>query len=212
MKWRNKMKTVLQKIFGLLIILSLGGCGGSMLDFGQDQVADDIYDLSAPNANSSTVGSDAKILMLGQMTFPAFLETEKVAVKSGEHEIQFLANTRWTDNASDLLTNFIRINLDQAEGWIVIDRSHSALKHDYQLEIDVRDFTMNVEGDKAPVITFQVTATLLRVEPLEVISRKNFAAQIGASENKKDAIISAFNDAAAGVSEDLKKWLLQTVK
>jgi len=155
------------------------------------------------------MGGEEKILMLGQMTYPAYMKSEKIAVKPTAHVIQYLANSRWNDKAASLLENYIRINLDQTEGWMVIDRSRSTLAYKYRLDLDVRDFSMHAEEGSAPVIVFTVSADLLQVGPIEIIARKDFSARVMASDNTGEAIISAFNEAAAKVSKDMQGWLGQ---
>ena len=205
------MKPDVLRIFALLIFLALGGCG-SLVDLGQDQVPDNIYNLSPPDQMQAVMAGEEKILLLGQMTYPAYVETEKIAVKPSDHEILFLANSRWSDKASALLTDYLRISLDQEEGWMVIDRKHTALTHDYRLEIDVRDFSMHVGEGSVPEIVFQVAVDLFQTGPLEVIARKGFTARVMARENTKEAIIAAFNEAADEISRKLKVWLTQTVE
>lgn len=205
------MKPDVLKSFTLIIFLALGGCG-SLLDLGQDRVPDNIYNLSPPDQVRALIAGDEKVLLLGQITYPAYVETEKIVVKPSDHEILFLADSRWSDKASALLTDYLRISLDQKGGWIVIDQKHPALAHNYRLEIDVRDFSMHVREGSVPEIVFQVAVDLFQTGPLEVIARKDFTARIMARENTKEAIIDAFNKAADEVSRELKAWLTQTVE
>ena len=93
------MKNAVLKIFTLLIFFGLSGCG-SIIDLGQDTVADNIYNLAPAMTSQNSIDGSEKILLLGQIGFPAYVKSEKITVKPNDSEIQFLANTRWSDQAS----------------------------------------------------------------------------------------------------------------
>jgi len=202
------MTSSILKIFTLIIFAGLSACG-SILDLGQDRVADSIYSLAPPMNEQNSMVGDEKILLLGQINFPAYVKSEKITVKPNGNEIQFMAEARWSDQASSLIADYLRVSLDGADGWMVVDRKHAVLDHDFRLDLDVRDFSMHVSEGSAPEIVFQVAADMFQSNPLTLVSRKSFTAQVRARENTQAAIIAAFNEAVEDVSGEIKAWITQ---
>jgi len=204
------MKTFILNALALLAFLFIGGCG-SLLDFGGDKVPDNIYDLNIAKTDSMASGDTEKILLVERLTFPAFIDTEKIAVKPSDNEIVYLADARWSDKAPNLVARFLLITLDGSDGLLVIDRQHTALVHDYRLEVDIRDFSLHLNGEVNPTVVIEISADLIAVNPLRVLSRQSFSQEVIANANSKDAIIQAFNEALSGITDEVSGWLQQTV-
>lgn len=204
------MKTCILNALTLVSFLFIGGCG-SLLDIGGDKVPDNIYDLNIANTGSMASGDTEKILLVERLTFPAFIDTEKIAVKPSDNEIVYLADARWSDKAPNLVARYLLITLDGSEGLLVIDRQHTALVHDFRLEVDIRDFSLHLNGEVNPTVVIEISADLIALNPLRVLSRQSFSQEIRASANSKDAIVQAFNEALSGITGKVSVWLQQTV-
>jgi len=204
------MKTFILNALTLVSFLFIGGCG-SLLDFGGDKVPDNIYDLSITKTESIASGETGKTLLMERLTFPAFIDTEKIAVKPSDNEIVYLANARWSDKGPNLVARYLLITLDGTNGWLVIDRQHTALVHDFRLEVDIRDFSLHLNGEVNPTVVIEISADLIAVNPLRVLSRQSFSQEVRANANSKDAIIQAFNEALSGITDEVSGWLQQTV-
>ena len=203
------MKTFKLPRLSLVFLFLLGACG-ALPDFGGDKVPDNIYDLSisAPNAQNS--GESDKTLLVERLSYPAFIDTEKIAVKPSSNEIVYLADARWSDKGPNMVARYLLLALGGTDGWLVINRQHTALVHDYRLEIDIRDFSVHLEGAGNLTVVVELSADLIAVNPLRVISRKGFSAEIAANANSKDAIVQAFNRALDDVTGEVSNWLQQT--
>lgn len=194
-------------IKGLLMAAALGltGCG-PIIDTGVGKVPDNIYDLE-PAVAASRDNEDAKTVFFEKVTYPAYIDSMRIAVRPGGQEIQYLAGARWSDNAPGMIGRFLTISLDSSEGLIVIDRDHPALDHDYKLVVDVRDFSAHVSPGGTPEVVVSVNADLMKASPLGVVARKTFTRSVSAGVDSRDAIVAAFQQAMEGIASDMEGWI-----
>ncbi len=187
-----------------LITLGLAACG-SLLDTGQDTEPDTIFDLEP--FSSPGGGGDPATIFLGTPSHPAFLGTNKIVVKPGGQEIQFLAGARWSDNAPALISRYLMVSLESGGEFDVQMARQTALPHQYRLLIDVRDFSAHIGSDGLPNAVVEFEVSLVKAKTLEVISSRNFSKNISAGENSKTAIAAAFQRGMDEIAGELKDWL-----
>lgn len=192
------------KFFPLVLLLT--GCS-SALGLGGDSTPDLIYDLVVPDQANLGIGAGTSVLFFEPITYPAFIDTEKIAIKPSPQEIRYLSDARWQDNGPDLISRYLVISLGDLDNVTVIDRDDAARAHQYLLSVDIRDFSAHIEGDGIPVAHVIIVADLMATSPLSVIDQQSFSRQVRADANSKDAIIRAFNAAIQGVTSDLVHWI-----
>lgn len=201
---KTKDMNFLRLLMMAIITFGLAACG-SLLDTGQDASPDSIYDLE-PLASAGS-GEDPATLLLAVPSHPAFLGTNKIVVKPGGQEIQFLAGARWSDNAPALVSRHLMVSLENGGGFNVQTARQTALPHQYRLLIDIRDFSAHVNAGGPPTAVMELEVSFLDAKTLEIISTRNFSKNISAGENSKAAIAGAFQRGMDEIAREMKDWL-----
>lgn len=211
MKW-NKIKSrrhrnnIPEKFLVLFMFWLMTACS-SPLGLGGDDTPDLIYDLALPQT-TGTINIEADtILLLEPITYPAFIDTQKIAVKPTQQEIRYLANARWQDKGPDLISRYLLISLEQLRDIHVINRDDALRVYQFRLDVDVRDFSAHIEKDGMPVTYVVFVAELTAASSLKMVTRESFSRKVKATANSKDAIVSAFNSAIEEITTDMIDWI-----
>ncbi len=194
----------LTPVLWIFFSLLLSACG-SLLDTGQDTVADNIFDLEA--ISGSGAGDEKTALLIDPPTYPAYVGTFKIAVKPGGREINYLSGARWSDQAPALIVRFLMVSLENTGPFLVNTSQGAALPKDYKLVIDIRDFSAHIDAGGQPRAVVELDVSLVHAGQMEVVATSNFVADVSADENSKAAIAAAFQNAMEEIARDMNTWL-----
>ncbi len=201
----NQKTQIFSRYFlAIVFSLSLASCG-SILDTGQDKEPDSIFYLEPLSASGS--GGSGASLYLPSLTFPAYIGTYKIAVKPGLQEINYLAGARWSDEAPDLISRYLMVSLENGGQFHVQTPDHGALPHQYNLIIDVRDFSAHVGTASFPSAVVELEVSFMDAKTQEILASRNFSRNVSATENSKSAIAAAFQRAMDDIAGEMRGWM-----
>lgn len=190
----------------LVLALTLAGCGSILKLPGGEPAAH--YMLRPAPAREVDTPLPA-VIMIAEPDASAALDTNRVALKPSELELQYYAGARWVDRATRMLQN----HLIAALGGTVKDVGTEAmtLAADYRVQTNLVSFEAVYDGNKIPTVRVVLEAKLFSRTPLALRERRTFRAEVAASSDKQAAIITAFDRATADITAEFVDWVLAGV-
>jgi cholesterol transport system auxiliary component len=138
------------------------------------------------------------------------LDTARIALQRSPFTLDFFARASWTDTAPRMVQGLL-IESFEATGKIVgVSRDSAALRPDYLLKIDLREFQAEYFDAGAPVAHVRLGARLVRLP--ERIIEAGFVAdeKMRATQGDLPSITQAFDDALGSAMRRIVEWTLRT--
>ena len=137
---------------------------------------------------------------------PASLSTDRIAIRRGE-EMDYFADSQWTDSAPKLLQNFFVEALEK--NGVTAATDVAGIHADYILQSELRTFEARYDhGDAAPTVVVDVTVKLMVVRTAEIAASRDFHLEQPASANSVAAAVTAFDQAVAALLGRIVPWVL----
>lgn len=149
------------------------------------------------------------VIMIAEPQASASLDSERIALKPTDLEIQYYANARWADRAPRMLQNHLIAALSGA----ATDAGTEAmpLPADYRVETTLAAFEAVYAGRKTPTVHITLDVKLFSRTPLNLLDRRRFHAEVPAGQDTMASIAAAFDKATAEVTEEFVPWVLGAV-
>lgn len=128
----------MKSLIAFIAVLLLCGCS-SILPKPAPQPA--LYTLNAPIVSASPAGATAPVslrILMPQIT-PG-LETEKIAVRKGDNQLDYYNGVRWAGNVPSLVQSLLVQGFDATGRVQSVSNDLVAVKQGYHVLIEVRDF------------------------------------------------------------------------
>ena len=139
----------------------------------------------------------------------ASLNTARIALSRSATTMDYYANAAWDDRLPLLVQNLLLETFDSSGRIVSVGRDSAGLEVDYLLQTELRDFEAHYDTpDGAPKIMVSLQAKLARLPQREIVGTLNAVQQAQASANNLDAIVLAFDEAAAPAVAQIAAWTL----
>ena len=192
-------------VLGLLLLGALGGCSSLLPGKG---ASPDVFKLPSPGgapASARTAKNNLQLVVDVPIAARA-LDTDRIAVRSDTYQLAYLSGARWDDNAPRVVQARLIEALEHSGFAAGVGRAEDAIRADFSLVSDLRNFEVVTQGLSAPIISVQIAAKLV-VRPLgEVRAARVFDAQVKAAGRGKQDIIAAFDQALTAIGNDVAVW------
>lgn len=160
-----------------------------------------------PPALPKTTGQ----LLIEAPSAPGGLDTERIALMKSAISLDYFAGTAWTDRAPLMVQNLLVESFENTGKIAAIDRESLALRADYVLEPDLRDFTAIYGGSEVPTVRVRIGLKLVRLPEKEIVAMRTVSADAPAQQNSVPAVVEAFNTALHQVIGDAVAWTLASM-
>ena len=141
---------------------------------------------------------------------PESLDIERIALTRNQIELDYFADSAWTDRAPLLLQGLLIDAFENSGRIVAVGRNSSDLNPDYLLETDLRDFQARYAGssNQPPTIVVRLAADLVKLPDRRVIGSILAAKEEPAGRNGLDSIVQAFDAATGDVIAQIVNWAL----
>ncbi|MCK5575735.1 MAG: membrane integrity-associated transporter subunit PqiC [Sphingomonadales bacterium] len=185
--------------------LALASCG-PLIELPGSGEAPSHYSLQVPTGTGGDVTSTDWKIFLDEPRVPGMLRLDRIAVKSGERETEYLAGARWSDRTPELLQGYW-VELLHTQGFTnVFGGDDIEILTDHNVRITVQIFQAEVDGANV-VGHVRLHAVLLKNRPVEPVARKTFDGRAQAAGDSKQTIVAVINDALDDASFQMINWL-----
>lgn len=186
-----------------LTVPLLAACGG-LVELGPEGPPPTLYTLQPLERNGSP-DSDAVRLYVEVPQVPGALDTQRIAVRRSDRQIEYVAGARWSEGFPRLLQRHITISLDNDPALEAIGGFNIDVPVDYRLRIDVREHYAHVDGAE-PEVRLDWSAQIIDNAPAKVRAVARFSARQAAGGPSAQAILAAYNEATNQLVTDLVAW------
>ncbi len=140
----------------------------------------------------------------------AALDTDRIALKRSPTTVDYFADAAWTDRAPLLVQSLLVQSLENSGRIDAVARELLALRADYVLLTELRDFEAEYTGAGAPIIHVLLGAKLIRMPDRAIVAQQRFDATAPATANEMPMIVQAFNVAFHQAARQIVDWTLAT--
>ena len=190
---------------------ALAGCS-TILPGGD--TANTLYGLQAPNADGMPISSAGWQLMVEEPVAERALDTDRIAIYTGPHALQYFTGARWTDRAPRMLQDLIVETFENAGLQMSASRQAVAVRPNVALISDLRDFEARVtstgEDAAAPEVVVRLSAKVIWLDGRKVLDGRTFEARHMAVSDSVADVVVAMNVATQSVVRDIVSWAAAT--
>ncbi len=142
----------------------------------------------------------------------AGLDTERIALMRGSTMLDYFAGAAWTDRAPLMVQGLLVESFENSGKIAAVGRESLALRADFNLEPELREFTAFYEGTSdIPTIRVRMSARLVRLPERQIVAQRSVEAAEKAQRNAVPAVVDAFDIASRSVLRDTVVWTLQAI-
>ena len=190
-----------RRTFLLALPAGLAACSGPLGGGSPPQ----LYTLSPVKDFPPNLPRTTAQLLVEAPSAPGGLDTERIALMKTAISVDYFAGAAWTDRAPKMVQDLLVESFENTGKIAAIDRESLALRADFVLEPDLRDFTAIYDG---PTVRVRLGLKLVRLPEKQIVGIHTAAADAPSSENSVPAVVQAFNTALHQVVADAVAWTL----
>lgn len=173
-------------------LLSLSGCSGLHSNVAPNQVYSLSPPLPAPVEHPAPALATLKVLR--PLCAPG-LDSDAMVLTRGSQRVDFFAHSRWAAQLPELVQSAAIDALRAAGRFRAVQSDAAPLDADYLLQLEIRRFQAEYQGEGAPTIRVQLVATLGRRSDRGLISSVVAASDVPAGANRMQNLSAAFESA-----------------
>lgn len=196
-----------RRTFLIALPAGLAACSGTLGGGSPPQ----LYTLSPAKEFPPTLPKTSAQLLIEAPSAPGGLDTERIALMKTATSLDYFAGTAWTDRAPLMVQSLLIESFENTGKIAAIDRESLALRADYVLESDLRDFTANYAGSEAPTVRVRMGLKLVRLPEKQIVGLHTASADKLAQQNSVPAVVDAFDTALHQVIVDAVAWTLTSM-
>lgn len=196
----------------LPLVPALGGCSAlSALSSAADPAG--VFELRAPTDIPVATGRPRAWDVIVELpTTGGALETDRIMIRPGPLEAQYLPGVRWSEDAPVMVQTVMLRTLDATRAFQYVGRRPLGPGGDFAIVTELIDFhaDLSPEADSAEVVV-RTIVRIVREQGLSIVASRTFEARETAASLDDDALVAAFDAATGRVVADFARWTLDTL-
>ena len=148
-------------------------------------------------------------LVLSQPDADAALDTTRIALMRNATQIEYYADSTWTDRAPLMIQTLMLESFENSERIIAVGRRALGLRADYELKTELRELQAEYFDGKQ-LARVGLNAKLVQLPKRGIVGSQSFEWTVNFAEDSIPAVVQAFDDALGHVLKDLVAWTLTT--
>lgn len=191
----------------LAIPAALAACSGPLGGGAPPQ----LYTLTPVKDFPPSLPKTTAQLLVEAPAAPGGLESERIALQKSTTSLDYFAGAAWTDRAPNLVQSLLVESFENTGKIAAIDRESLALRADFVLEPDLRDFTAIYAGTEAPTVRVRIALKLVKLPDKQIVGLHTSSADTPATQNSVPAVVDAFNTSLHQAISDAVAWTLRAM-
>jgi len=170
----------------------------------------DLYRLTPKSTFAADLPTVEWQLLLEPALTNASIDTTRIGLQRSATSVEYYARASWSDRAPQMIQTLMIESFENSERIVAVGRDSIALRADYILKTDLREFQAEYMGGPKPRIHVTLIARLVKMPRRAIVGSKKFETVIEARADTMEAIIDAFDTALGKVLKRLVEWTLIT--
>lgn len=175
----------------------------------------DLYALTPKSTFSANLPRISRQIVVEEPTATAAVDTNQIVVQPTPLQVQYLPGARWVDRAPLIVQALLIESFENSGRVAAVGRSSVALRADYVVVTDVREFQAFVPQDAAADGALRVVVGLnLKIVSEEddlIIASRSFEEVVAASSDSAGDLALAFDEALGDVMRDAVEWSIRRI-
>jgi len=138
-------------------------------------------------------------------------DTERIALMKTAVTLDYFADAAWTDRAPVLVQSLLVESFENSGKIGAIGRDTVALRADYVLTSELRDFTAIYGAGGAPTVHVRLGVKLVRMDDRRIVGQRQFEAAEAAKQDAIIPVVDAFDAALRHVMTEIVTWTLPAI-
>ena len=186
----------------------LAGCNGIIPGTGEPP---QLYVLTPKTSFSPDLPRATWQLLVDVPTAQAEIDKDRIALSRTPYTVDYFANAAWPDRAPAMVQQLLVESFESTGKIAAIARESVALRADYILRPELRQFkALYEQPDAPPVIWVKLNARLVKMPDRAIIAQIGAERRVKAARNSMDAIVEAFDEALGSAMKPIVEWTLTT--
>jgi cholesterol transport system auxiliary component len=195
---------IARRTFLLTLCAGVGACSG-VLGGGQ---APQLYTLSPLKDFPPSLPKSNAQLLIEAPVAPGGLDTERIALMKSAISVDYFAGAAWTDRAPLMVQSLLVESFENTGKIAAIGRESLALRADFVLKPELREFTAVYVGPDAPVVHVRLGLKLVRLPDRQIVAQRAVSADGPARQNSVASVVEAFDAALHRAIGETVAWML----
>jgi len=140
----------------------------------------------------------------------AGLDTTRVALMNGPHEIVYYARSSWVDTAPLMLQTLIVESFENSRRIVSVGRESLGLRADFLLKLELREFQAEYFQSPPPDAHVTIAAKLVRLPDRQIVASETFNGVERAAVDSIEDVVRAMDVALGRVLRNLVAWTLRS--
>ncbi|HVM79481.1 MAG TPA: ABC-type transport auxiliary lipoprotein family protein [Stellaceae bacterium] len=199
------MTTLSRRSLVLAVPAALAGCGGVL---GGSQPPPQLYTLTPARDFPAGLPNAKGQLLVEVPVAPGGLDTERIALMRSPVTLDYFANAAWTDRAPLMVQTLLVESFENSGKIGAIGRESLALRADWILKPELRDFTAVYDGGDAPTVRIRLALKLVRMPERGIVSERTIGSDERAAQNAILPVVEAFDAALRRAMQEAVAWAI----
>jgi cholesterol transport system auxiliary component len=170
----------------------------------------DLYRLTPKSTFATDLPTVEWQLLLESPLTNASIDTTRIGLRRSSTSVEYYARSSWSDRAPEMIQTLMIESFENSERIVAIGRDSIALRADYILKTDLREFQAEYMAGPNPQVHLALIARLVKMPRRAIIGTKKFESVVEARADTMEAVIAAFDLALGKVLKRLVEWTLIT--
>ncbi len=189
-----------------LLMLGLGGCS-AISSLNDAATPLEAYDLRAPAELPAVQGSLRRDLVIELPTSGGALDTDRIMIRPGPFQAQYLPAVRWSDPAPVMMQGLMLRAFEDTNALRYVGRRPLGGSGDFALVSELTDFQAELAPDGVGLTTrVRMTVRLVRESDATVLGSRTVQASAPAASNETLDIVQSMQLATTAALQDLLRW------
>lgn len=200
--------TLIRTAFAAVFALTLAGC--SALSTLTDATTPlEAFELRVPADLPQVRSSVRRDLVIETPAAGGALDTDRIMIRPGPLQAQYLPGARWTDTAPVMLQNLMLRAFEDTNALRYVGRRPLGGTGDYVLISELTDFQAELDAKGQGVTTrLRMTVRLVREADASIIGSRTIQTVAQAASTDTLAVVQSFDQATGAALQDLTGWAL----
>lgn len=199
-------------ILWLFLIAAIPGCTAISAVSDATRVLD-VYELRTPTIQDANLRAQPVEVVLEEPVSSGALATERVMIRPGPFQAQYLPDARWADPAPAMLQTLMVRTLAGTGAFNSVGRRPVGTIGDFAVLSELTDFQAETLGEgQGATIRVSLSIRVVRESDARVVASRTFSVTQAAPNTNPVTLVAAFDAAVSGFLVEFAPWLAARVQ